>query len=50
MLPPTEQAFLDKSRPGTKVKATGKLTRFVFSADSGGLFLNGDLRNATLSR
>jgi len=50
MMPPTEQAFLDKSRPGTKVKATGKLTRFVFSADSGGLFLNGDLRNSTLSR
>ena len=50
MLPPTEQAFLDKAKSGMKVKATGKLTRFNFSSDSGGLFLNGDLRNSTLSR
>lgn len=50
MLPPTEQAFLDKARPGMKVKATGKLTRFAFTTASGGLFLDGDLRNSTLSR
>jgi hypothetical protein len=50
MLPPTEQAFLDKARAGMKVKATGKLTRFAFTAASGGLFLDGDLRNSTLSR
>lgn len=50
MLPPTEQAFLDKARAGMKVKATGKLTRFGFTAASGRLFLDGDLRNSTLSR
>jgi hypothetical protein len=50
MLPPTEQAFLDKARAGMKVKATGKLTRFAFTSASGGLFLDGDLRNSTLSR
>ncbi len=50
MLPPTEQAFLDKARAGMKVKATGKLTRFAFTSASGGLFLDGDMRNSTLSR
>jgi hypothetical protein len=50
MLPPTEQAFLDKARSGMKVKATGKLTRFAFTSAGGGLFLDGDLRNSTLSR
>jgi hypothetical protein len=50
MLPPDQQAFLDKARPGMKVKATGTLTRFAFTAASGGLFLDGDLRKSTLSR
>jgi len=50
MLPPAEQAFLDKARGGMKVKATGTLTRFAFTAASGRLYLDGDLRRSTLSR
>jgi hypothetical protein len=50
MLPPDQQAFLDKARAGMKVKATGTLTRFAFGAASGGLTLDGDLRKSTLSR
>ncbi|MDH4409098.1 MAG: hypothetical protein QE273_05725 [Verrucomicrobiales bacterium] len=43
MLPPIEQAFLDKAREGMKAKATGKLPRIAFTAASGSLLLDGDL-------
>jgi len=48
MMPQDQEAVLDKQRPGAEVKVTGKLTRFAFTAASGKLFLDGDLRQSRL--
>ena len=50
MTPQDQEAVLDKLRPGDEVKVTGKLTRFAFTAASGKLFLDGDLRQSKFER
>jgi hypothetical protein len=49
-LPATQQAVLEKLRPGSKVTASGRLNRLSFTTAGGRLYLDGDLRSAELTR